>query len=1193
MRSLLILFLLATVMLKAQPTASISPPRPRHEAGRVTLALRVDPTHGLRTADALLLRARDLAASVGGTLLGNRFPLPPRRDLRPSSSPLARLFELAVPVGNEDRCVAVLSRHPEVEYAERIPLAWPLSEPSDSLLSYQFALRQVHWTDVWDLIAQSQRDTTITIGIVDTGVEWYHQDLVQSLAQNLGEDANGNGRVFGIFHDRWEIDSTDLNGVDDDGNGYVDDLIGWNVSGSRADQDPDDFNGHGTHVAGIAAARTDNGIGICSPALGVKFIPVAINESPQGPGKRAIDGVLYCARRGASVINCSWAQAWSRADQEALDEARDLGALVVAAAGNSADPALVWPASYRGVIAVGAVADNDLRATYSSYGPQVDLCAPGGDYRDAGILSTWIDSSYTRLLGTSQAAPLVTGALALLKSLHPDWSRDRLLLQLLTSCDPLDTLNSEYRGILGEGRLNIHRMLTDLPTAPPRARLTMEARFERRGTDGPFLPGDTVDLHLTLHSWTHAHPPRTLQLEVLGDAQVVAITAPVSTSLQADTVRELESVLRVRLSPELTNGQIVPIRITGTCAGLPLLPDSVIVFPLRVGSGGVLVWNRGVDSTDAFLAQGLGAAGLSVTRTRRLPGTLRGWDAVFITAGLGPTPIPDFSPAEVEALVRYHASGGRVYLEGLWSAETVSDSLLASLFGCGNFRVRTGLVSSGALIGQEGGLAEGIRFPPLTRPFGFAGILQGEGGTARSAMVDSLFGTILLQHHASGGGRAVLFSWLLGELKDQSPVLWRRAALLQKILGFFGLSDSLRWCMPHIAVDSATGHAPASCRFSASADTEGPDPVRWTWDLDGDGQDDREGQEVDYTFGTPGIRSPRLTAWVGSQPHRITADSLVRVFDGESALHFDGGDQAVLIPADPSLALHDSLTFEAWIKPEGWGEEPLEGFGRIMDKGRKVLFFVSSRGSLLLNIFLPSLLYANCETDPGTIRRGEWQHVAFSYHAPTSEARLYIDGQRMPSTTLHPFAGRIPDHASDPLVLGNREDRRRCFDGAIDEVRIWNRIRTDEEIHRDARRLILPHEPGLVAWYRCQEGRGIRLHDETGQGFEGRIEASFAEGISLSNTSGIRSGPSSWTLLSLHPHPFSVHTRLTLRWTGGPPPSVSLMDLLGRDHSATLTLSQDADILNLDISGLDLPSGPYFLSIRSTSGIQRVTLLRL
>ncbi|WCB91997.1 protease [Baekduia alba] len=258
------------------------------------------------------------------------------------------------------------------------------------------------------------RQTTgadVTVAIVDSGIDLGHPDLVPNLWTNPGEIPG--------------------NGVDDDGNGYVDDVHGYDFV--ENDGTPQDGNGHGTHVAGIVAARGGNGIGTAGVAWRAKLMAVRVlDAAARGTTAGVASGIRYAVDNGARIVNLSLAGPSSTPDLEgAIQYAQARGVLVVVAAGNDgADLAAAptYPAAYGedNVLGVAATTRAGGLSSVSDYGPGADVAAPGEE-----ILSTALGGGYEWRTGTSMAAPQVTGALVLLAAARPDLDANGLRNALL------------------------------------------------------------------------------------------------------------------------------------------------------------------------------------------------------------------------------------------------------------------------------------------------------------------------------------------------------------------------------------------------------------------------------------------------------------------------------------------------------------------------------------------------------------------------------------------------------------------------------------------------------------------------------------------------------------------------------------------------------------------------------------------
>ncbi|MBZ0200219.1 MAG: S8 family peptidase, partial [Ignavibacteriaceae bacterium] len=270
-------------------------------------------------------------------------------------------------------------------------------------------------------------------------------------------DLSGN-----LWHNYNEIPN---NSIDDDANGYIDDYIGWDFGGltGTPDNNPmEDRSDHGTHVAGISSAVTDNGIGVASIGFKTKIMAVKTsqdnyrNSSGQPYIAFGYEGIKYAADNGCKVINCSWGGGgYSVFGQEMIDYAVSKGALVVTAAGNSNSSSPFYPAAYKGVLSVASTDQGDLKSGFSNYGITVDVSAPG-----SGILSTWMNDTYTTLSGTSMASPLTAGLAALVFAQFPAYNPLQVGEQIRVTSDDINQSNPNYQNLLGRGRINAQNALT-------------------------------------------------------------------------------------------------------------------------------------------------------------------------------------------------------------------------------------------------------------------------------------------------------------------------------------------------------------------------------------------------------------------------------------------------------------------------------------------------------------------------------------------------------------------------------------------------------------------------------------------------------------------------------------------------------------------------------------------------------------
>ena len=389
------------------------------------------------------------------------------RGVRVDSAPQLDIERWRVPRGRVAEVVAALNRDPAVEWAEpnyfvRLampdvrprPLVWLLASlrllpvqgrvvPNDPY--YQnYAKRYLERLGVEQAWAMETGARDLVVAVIDTGIDCEHEDLTAACWRNPAEVVNG---------------------VDDDGNGYVDDVNGWNFYAESPDVQ--DVFYHGTHVAGIIAARLNNHRGMVGIAPNVQVMPLAI-FSPQGVGTYydLIRALLYAADKGADVINMSLgATSYSFGEALAVEYAYRRGAVLVAAAGNRASDRWFYPAAHPQVIGVAATDVNDRVAGFSNRGTYVSVAAPG-----VSIISTIPDDRYGVLSGTSMAAPHVSGLAALVRSRNRRLSPAEVQRIIESSAeDQVGPVNQDVPGwdpFYGYGRIHVARALQMTPADP-------------------------------------------------------------------------------------------------------------------------------------------------------------------------------------------------------------------------------------------------------------------------------------------------------------------------------------------------------------------------------------------------------------------------------------------------------------------------------------------------------------------------------------------------------------------------------------------------------------------------------------------------------------------------------------------------------------------------------------------------------
>lgn len=402
--------------------------------------------------------------------------------------------------------LAEFSKSALIESAEPIGIHRVEFTPNDTYFSpgqsfgYQWDMEQASDQDVdaacaWDI---NKGSTSVLVGDLDTGFRYYHKDLG-------GASWTGGPSATGTTGNIWINTLDPVDGLDNDGNGFVDDHIGWDfvtgVTGcatgedcSTTDNDPADFNGHGTHTAGTIAAISNNARGVAGMAggdaggttsgigNGSKIMCLRIGwQASNGGGYVRMDFAAQALNYAAAVnndpsqtakvtaVNCSWGSSSLSALQAALQNEVAAGILICKAAGNSNNQTADFLNAKTGdtTMSVAATDSLDKKASFSSFGTWVDVSAPGVDIISTYHVNTDPANDYVaKSSGTSMSAPHVAGLAGLIKSWNPTWTRSQISSQIKSTTDNIEkNLKRQHKGKMGTGRINACRALGGAPLA--------------------------------------------------------------------------------------------------------------------------------------------------------------------------------------------------------------------------------------------------------------------------------------------------------------------------------------------------------------------------------------------------------------------------------------------------------------------------------------------------------------------------------------------------------------------------------------------------------------------------------------------------------------------------------------------------------------------------------------------------------
>lgn len=333
----------------------------------------------------------------------------------------------------------LLLRSGYFEYAEFIYPVKLFSStyiPSDPKQDQQYYLDRINAYRAW---GEHRGDSTIILGLSDTGTDTDHPDLVDNIAYNYQDT---------------------IDGIDNDNDGYVDNYYGWDLG--EMDNDPNVHKiGHGAHISGILGARTDNNKGMAGVGFRCKYLPLKIDDE-KGALTKSYESIIYAADHGCAAINCSWGgpQGAGAYGQDIINYAtynKDM--LVVAAAGNSNTMDEKFPASYENVLSVTATNRKDYKWVNSTYNYSVDLAAPGSN-----IFSTWLNGNYLISGGTSMASPMATATAGLVRSRYPSLNARQIGEQIRVNTSEIynNYVNQKYHDKLGTGILDMYAALYDI-----------------------------------------------------------------------------------------------------------------------------------------------------------------------------------------------------------------------------------------------------------------------------------------------------------------------------------------------------------------------------------------------------------------------------------------------------------------------------------------------------------------------------------------------------------------------------------------------------------------------------------------------------------------------------------------------------------------------------------------------------------
>jgi serine protease len=772
-------------------------------------------------------------------LLEKRFRYNPKK-LTKDMPDLSRIYRIEFPeVYSVTKLVREFSNDPNIEYAEPIPTIQVLEVPNDPMYEDQHYLPQIHAEDAWEIHKGENGPDDIIIAIVDSGVEWDHEDLLDNIWQNLGEDLDMDGVTLEFTGGQWIFDPDDENGADDDGNGYIDDFIGWNFSLSSNDPNPTPGSykwWHGTLVAGYAGATTNNSTGIASICWNINIMPIdagLLNTVNQG-----YDAMIYAAENGADVISISWGNYnwYSQANYEAIAYASSIGSIIVGSTANDNFFKIMYPAAYPGVIAVAALNHLDEKASYSNFGPHIKVSAPGGD-GSYQLLSTYVNNSYLGAGGTSCATPIVAGMIGLVRSFHPDWTSDQVITQVLGTADDIDTINPGYENLLGSGRINAYRALTETGVLLQQeiALDLFYSSFQDSDSNQIPEPGDTLSLSIKLRNYNYGVGAENAAFSLLSDdPEITILNAAFTGDIPADNVFTLDNAFEIKIS-EQTSTHMAEFKLI-TSADKEITWGDTLFIDLLVAPAGILVYQgEGMGNTysgdyiNAFFVE----QGFQVFYTSHFPSSLNGFDAVFLSYGNHGIQLCDGTAVSMEmteTMAEYLYLGGKIYIEcgSFFCTQTYfgypNKDEIFNLFGIADAQYLTPFNPINLLTGLDGSICQNLVFTSSTQNNFYYIDAMTPNGNGLAAFEENGYGMVAVQGEGEYGQKTFCFSYALAHLVDN--IQGSRDTLLTRIAEFFDLYDP----MANFIADSTIIVQGDTVHFT---DLSQNNPIVWEWHFQG------------------------------------------------------------------------------------------------------------------------------------------------------------------------------------------------------------------------------------------------------------------------------------------------------------------------------------------------------------------------
>ena len=471
---------------------------------------------------------------------------------------------------NLEKKIETFNKVPFINSAEKISIIKNHYRPNDMFYDLQYAISQtnaVNAYNFWNIDSGETpgqiEDNEIIVAINDYPLMWYHPDLIDNVWLNLGEDADGDGVLFENSGDEWFLDSGDINNIDDDNDGYIDNLIGWNAHSNNGDLAVNLGLSHGTNVGGCISSMTNNEYGIASIGWSIKIMGIT-NCDPSGSITSGYEGILTAAQMGADIINNSWGSSGGPDYAEALINTvlNQYECIIVASAGNGGANIANYPAAFEGVLSVTSTSEGSIFSCWATRHETVDIAAPGDNIFTTTTSPNEGGFFYNYATGTSFSAPIVSGALGLLKSVYPEGDRSFLISKVKNGADYFNDMDGDCNGenlsgFIGAGELNIRQAILE-EISPEIIISNINVLTET----GYVSPGDTTEIVLDLTNTIGSSPIQDITVYLSTESPQISIIDGQYTSSQVlPSGNSIDALFIITSTNNMSYGNI-PFNVT-------------------------------------------------------------------------------------------------------------------------------------------------------------------------------------------------------------------------------------------------------------------------------------------------------------------------------------------------------------------------------------------------------------------------------------------------------------------------------------------------------------------------------------------------------------------------------------------------------------------------------------------------------